>query len=80
LTSDARRSDDQSADRSSPDVKGFPLAGLVITHTDADRFADELDDLATRLSAGDVDGVRVFAAGGERPRGSLLTFDPQTPQ
>jgi hypothetical protein len=45
-----RRAED-SSDRSSPDVDGFPPAGLVATADDADRFAEQLDDLSAQLLA-----------------------------
>jgi hypothetical protein len=38
-----------TADKSSPDVEGFPPAVLVANPDDADRHADQLDDLAAEL-------------------------------
>jgi hypothetical protein len=43
--------EDRSSDRSSPDLDGFPAAGLVATVDDADRFAGQLDALASQLFA-----------------------------
>jgi hypothetical protein len=40
---------DDVADRSSPDVEGFPPTAIVAKPSDADRFARQLDDLATQL-------------------------------
>ena len=44
-----QRAEDRSTDRSSPDVDGFPQQRLVTTPADADRFAEQLDELATQL-------------------------------
>src|SRR6266568_1126238 len=44
-----QRAEDRSTDRSSPDVDGFPPEQLVVTPADADRLAEQLDELAARL-------------------------------
>jgi hypothetical protein len=46
-----RRRDENTADRSSPDVDGFPSAVTVVEATDADRYAEQLDELAAELLA-----------------------------
>jgi hypothetical protein len=43
--------DDRSSDRSSPDLDGIPAAAVVATVDDADRFAEQLDSLASQLFA-----------------------------
>lgn len=44
-----RRMADRSADRSSPDAEGFPPSHTVTIPDDADRYAEQLDDLANGL-------------------------------
>jgi hypothetical protein len=41
-----RRRTEDSSDKSSPDVDGFPPAGQVTSADDADRLAEQLDDLS----------------------------------
>lgn len=48
-TAEYQRRAEDHADRSSPDVEGFPSAALVANESDADRFARQLDDLAAQL-------------------------------
>jgi hypothetical protein len=43
--------EDRSSDRSSPDLDGIPAAAVVATVDDADRFAEQLDALASQLFA-----------------------------
>lgn len=44
-----RRADDRSADRSSPDIEGFPADHDVTTPAEAERVAEQLDERATQL-------------------------------
>lgn len=46
-----RRREENKADRSSPDVDGFPSAMTVADAADADRFAEQLDELTAELLA-----------------------------
>jgi len=42
-----QRQADDRADRSSPDIEGFPSADLVVEADEAEGFADQLDELAS---------------------------------
>ena len=44
-----RRADDRSADRSSPDIEGFPADQDVTTPAEAERVAGQLDERAAQL-------------------------------
>jgi hypothetical protein len=44
-----RRAEDRSADRSSPDIEGFPADRDVTTPDQADQIAEQLDERATQL-------------------------------
>ncbi|HUZ55899.1 MAG TPA: hypothetical protein VMU94_25650 [Streptosporangiaceae bacterium] len=44
-----RRAEDRSADRSSPDIEGFPADRDVTTPAEADQVAEQLDERATQL-------------------------------
>jgi hypothetical protein len=46
-----RRREENTADKSSPDVDGFPAAMTVVEAADADRYAEQLDELTAELLA-----------------------------
>jgi hypothetical protein len=62
-----QRADDRSTDRTSPDVEGFPADREITAPADADRYAEQLDELANEMGECGA-GRGASCPGGRRDR------------
>ncbi len=65
-----RRRDENTADRSSPDVDSFPSAMTVVEAADADRYAEQLDELTAELLSTQRAEERMASSEEQKSRGA----------